>query len=763
MYQYSLAWFTGLFGALVRQTPRRAPDRAAELVAAVRFGAFSAVCRSLFDRDRLLFALLLAALTLRREGALEPAEWAFFATGGLFGGEGAAAANPAPAWLPAPAWSALARLARLPGLAAFPARFAKETAGWRTVFEGAEPHAAAFPGAPLPPFHRLLVLRCLRPDSVVPAARAFVAETLGERFARPPPATLQEALDLSTPASPLLFVLSSGVDFTGELLALAERAGRRDDLSIVSLGQGQGPAAARLLLEASRTGKWLLLANCHLAGSWLHQLERMCENFVPEALHPNFRLWLTSQPKEDFPLLLLRSSLKITSEAPRGLRAALARSLAASGGEPELPEASAREWRRLRFALCLAHAVVLERREFGPLGWSAPYEFHDADRAAALAALREALRRAGDGPPPWRTWRGRPPSSTTAGAPTATTTVPSSGPSSPRRTAALGSAAFHCRPTGPSRITSPSPPRCPTMATPPPPRLARRRAEAASLLEAVLATQFTVPRRVSRAGAPADAATVVGGGGGGAGAGGASSNPDAHAVAGSVLEALAGLSVGPASPSLGDGPLQSVLAAESARFERLLREVANALRTLRLALEGRVPMSPEREDTAAALAAGRVPESWYVADLAARVAFFAAWAAGPAPPAAFWLPAFFSPHAFLAAARQAHARAAGASLVSVRLAFDVPVRGRGAAPERGVLVRGLFLDGARWDEARGALGEQRPGELYPPLPPLWLPTRRAPHPLPPSLNHVVDVALPSDAPAGHWLQRGVALLCHPPD
>jgi dynein heavy chain len=48
---------------------------------------------------------------------------------------------------------------------------------WKAVFDDAEPHTAKFP-APWPEklseFQDMLVLRCLRPDKVVPAVQNFV-------------------------------------------------------------------------------------------------------------------------------------------------------------------------------------------------------------------------------------------------------------------------------------------------------------------------------------------------------------------------------------------------------------------------------------------------------------------------------------------------------------------------------------------------------------------------------------------------------------
>lgn len=40
------------------------------------------------------------------------------------------------------------------------------------------------------------------------------------------------------------------------------------------------------------------------------------------------------------------------------------------------------------FGICMFHAVIQERKKFGPLGWNIVYEFNDSDRDFAFNTLK---------------------------------------------------------------------------------------------------------------------------------------------------------------------------------------------------------------------------------------------------------------------------------------------------------------------------------------------------------------------------------------
>ena len=68
--------------------------------------------------------------------------------------------------------------------------------------------------------------------------------------------------------------------------------------------------ALQLLETAIARGQWLMLQNCHLLVKWLQDLEKQLEKLVKP--HPDFRLWLTTEPTPSFPIGILQRSLKVS-------------------------------------------------------------------------------------------------------------------------------------------------------------------------------------------------------------------------------------------------------------------------------------------------------------------------------------------------------------------------------------------------------------------------------------------------------------------
>lgn len=175
---------------------------------------------------------------------------------------------------------------------------------------------------------------------------------------------------------------SPGTDPSQELRTLAQTV--HQIYHEVALGEGQEMAALKLLSEAAAEGHWLCLKNLHLMTSWLSVLEKQIQLIEP---HNNFRLWLTTEPHPKFSSVLASFCLRVTYEAPQGVKRNMMRTYSTWEQQHEVP--------RPFFVLAWFHAVVQERRKYIPQGWVKLYEFNDTDFAAALKILNQRLEKDG--------------------------------------------------------------------------------------------------------------------------------------------------------------------------------------------------------------------------------------------------------------------------------------------------------------------------------------------------------------------------------
>lgn len=73
---------------------------------------------------------------------------------------------------------------------------------------------------------------------------------------------------------------------------------------------------------------------------------------------------------------ILESSIKITNEPPTGMQANLHKALDNFNQETLEMCSKEAEFKAILFSLCYFHAVVAERRKFGPQGWNKIYPFN---------------------------------------------------------------------------------------------------------------------------------------------------------------------------------------------------------------------------------------------------------------------------------------------------------------------------------------------------------------------------------------------------
>jgi len=488
-------------------------------------------------------------------------------------------------------------------------------------------------------------------------------------------------------------------------------------------------------------------------------LERICEGLEnaaagksgTEPLHQNFRLWLTSYPTKVFPVSILQNGIKMTNEPPKGLRNNLERSyLSDPIADPAFFTAvkNGERFRRMLFGLCFFHAMVQERRQFGPLGWNIPYEFNESDLRISvrqLAIFVDDQNYSADPSDssvdiekalPYDTLRYLTGECNYGGRVT---------DDKDRRLLLSILSMFYC-----GEIHSIERNLSPSGQWKTPPDDVRTHEDYLKFIRQLpvvpapevfgLHSNATITKDLNETNTLFDSVLLTERGGGGGSAEGGKTKDEtiaevAHDVLAKIRDPYDLEAIGGKYPTDPKQSMNTVLVQELARFNVLIRMVKSSLQDVGKALQGLVVMSTALEQVADDLFFGRVPSMWldrsypslkplggYVLDLVQRLEFFDKWV-DEGVPILYWMPGFFFTQGFLTGALQNYARKYTVPIDQVtfevectRLHKDDIKEG----PEDGIYVWGLYFDGCRWDMSHMRLAESEPKILFAPAPVMWL-------------------------------------------
>jgi len=793
MYQYSLGWFVNLYRRGIQNaTPSEDFDeRLGNIIEYFTYSTYVNCCRSLFAKHKLMFSFLMYSRIEQGDDKLDAAEYKYLLSGPT--SVQTRHENPAEQWLPSNAWIEISNLAKLSAFADLDASFTGEMlVDFKRIYDSPNPQDEEMPGewAKWSMFQRTLFMRALRPDKCVQAIMKTVAEAQGERFIEAPPFDLGAVYADSTATIPLIFVLSTGADPTAIFLKFADEQGFGKKLDTISLGQGQGPLAEKLMSDGQERGSWVLLQNCHLAVSWLPTLERMVDQFDPELVHRDFRLWLTSMPSKDFPVSVLQDGAKMVNEPPKGLRTNIMGSYltfdqAYLDGCPKL-----QHWRKLLFGLCFLHAIVQDRRKFGPLGWNIMYEFATGDLDMCTQQLHLFLSDYEE--IPWAVLQFLEAEINYGGRVTDdkdrrllnTLVRTYTCPEVMNKDYKFSESGMYFSPDCEQHEeflefirTFPLSPGPEAFGLHDNADITCAQNETFALMEDLLECQ---PKSAS---------------------GGGDRDQEILNLANDILKRIpAKLDLIKAQeqyPTDYHESMNTVLTQEVIRFNNMLRVVNSTLKNLIKAVKGIVAMSGELDAIGTALFNNAVPGSWaskaypslkplapWLIDLEMRLEFVNKWI-NDGHPNCYWISGFFFPPAFLTGALQNYARKNQYAIdrVSFQHVFrDDITKDSAEKPDDGVIIYGMFMEACRWDYETHLLADPNPKELFSDAPLVWLKPIYERQPADPttiyeaplyktlvragtlsttghSTNFVLMLEVPTDKPQAFWIKRASALFC----
>uniref|UniRef100_A0A2K6F192 Dynein axonemal heavy chain 8 n=1 Tax=Propithecus coquereli TaxID=379532 RepID=A0A2K6F192_PROCO len=769
MYQTSLAQFLKLFDqSMARSEKSPLPQkRITNIIEYLTYEVFTYSVRGLYENHKFLFVLLMTLKIDLQRGTVKHREFQALIKGGA--ALDLKACPPKPfRWILDMTWLNLVELSKLPQFAEIMNQISRNEKGWKNWIDKDAPEEEIIPDGyndSLDTCRKLLLIRSWCPDRTVFQARKYIADSLEEKYTEPVILNLEKTWEESDTRTPLICFLSMGSDPTIQIDALAKKL--KLECRTISMGQGQEVHARKLIQMSMQQGGWVLLQNCHLG---LEFMEELLETLsTTEASDDSFRVWITTEPHDRFPITLLQTSLKFTNEPPQGVRAGLKRTFAGIN-QDLLDVSNLPMWKPMLYTVAFLHSIVQERRKFGPLGWNIPYEFNSADFSASVQFIQNHLDECDiKKGVSWSTVRYMIGEVQYGG----------------RVTDDFDKRLLNCfaRVWFSEKMFEPSfsfytgykIPSCktldqyfeyiqslPSLDNPEVFGL-HPNADITAILEIIWAGRDT-----SRGRKRIEKGEVVG--------------REMTDVKSSFIVKARLIKMGHLNS------MNIFLRQEIDRMQRVITILRSSLSDLKLAIEGTIIMSENLRDALDNMYDARIPQIWkrvswdsstlgfWFTELLERNAQFSTWIF-EGRPNVFWMTGFFNPQGFLTAMRQEVTRAhKGWALDTVTIHNDVLRQTKEeitSPPAEGVYIYGLYMDGAAWDRRNGKLTESTPKVLFTQIPVLHIFAINSTAPKDPKLyvcpvykkprrtdlTFITVVYLRTVLSPDHWILRGVALLC----
>ncbi|KAJ1151043.1 hypothetical protein NDU88_003830 [Pleurodeles waltl] len=383
MYQTSFPQLMELFDLSVAHSERSSVKG---VLACLTHNIFSYVTKSLLEKDRLVYALLVTFEVEESLGHLKPGEKEFaiapdlcVAALQMLGAKPSEsrqqAKNPFD-------WMSEEQFKNVQILAMYYSWFGDlfdrmyrdgKDLTWKTFCESEQPENPAKGRWPegmdeLTPLQRLLVLRAVRADRILQSTSGFIAGTLGKSYTTEFTVDLQSMAPVS-PRKPSLLIYSTDSCIARELvLELARRGNHKTIVLSITDTEETEKRVKELLLQGMSEGCWILLENIQNSTQLMTSLEEIIkDNKNPDK---NFHLWISVQATPLLPVRLLHSTVKIVVDLPKSIKGGLIQSWRFV--DPEVISLSKRpEWPAVLHNMCFLHCAIRLRTEFGKTaGWN---------------------------------------------------------------------------------------------------------------------------------------------------------------------------------------------------------------------------------------------------------------------------------------------------------------------------------------------------------------------------------------------------------
>ncbi|KRX00189.1 P-loop containing nucleoside triphosphate hydrolase [Pseudocohnilembus persalinus] len=806
MYQFSFEFYARIYIKSIKSAEKvqksKLEHRIKNLKESLKKCIYFEMQRALFVKHKLLFSLMLGLTILKCDEKFDE-KLHHFMLSGLSGKQIELIENPDQSYFSDKQWTNILHLGNLQAFPDFAPHLIENLDIWKQYLDNISQPNAEQPQSykQLTPFEKLVLTRAVKPQLFVEEVNNFVVSVCGPHYIENIIISLEKSFEESQAQIPLIFLLTPGDDPQDDLKRFAQEKGKY--ITFQSLGKGQGEAAEAEIRETMQTGQWILLQNCHLAVSWLPRLEEIMEELnsrlqkKDREINPEFRIWLTSMSSDQFPMQLLQNGIKMTKDPPKGVKQNVLQlyyNMSATKEEVKYFESCSapEEWRKLVMSLSFFHAIIRERRRYGPIGWNIYYDFNQSDFQISRSQLKYMLENYQE--IPYKALIYLTGECYYGGKVTDDWDR--------RVILALLSDFYNTKATSNNYQFSP----LKNYVLPADSQLENLDLTIEylnSLEETNNPELFGLHKNATISSATVECAQIMQSlldiASSSQSQKGGDKNELLKNRAQEILlqlpEQFDAIKVREQFKIEYFESMNTVLIQEILRYNTLLEHLQTTLNDLIAALGGMKVMTQTLENLSEGLQTNMIPSVWisksypslkslisYIQDLNKRVDMFQQWIQNGKAPSVFWLPGFYFTQSFFTGVRQNHARKHTIPIDQIN--FDFNMRDDqddfDTPPENGCYITGLYIEGARWDYGRHRLEEPFPNVIYEPMPiiqfvpitgkrkeiqgyyeaPTYKTTERkgtlstTGH----STNFILSVYLATKVDPSHWVKRGVALL-----
>lgn len=214
MYRFSLQWFSNLYTYSIDNSnkSKQITKRLRYLGDHLTFNSFLQVSRSIFNKDRRAFSFLLCIDLMIYKEKLGSTDFEILLNEPF---EDNSASNPSKDWLSDETWNYINLLKNVEAFTGIVEDFKVHNENWKMIYDAKEPDDLPLHEpwhSKLSKFHRLVVIKMLRPDKMTELLDTFISEHLGFKFVEPLSFDLGRILADTGPRVPMIFLMNSTED-----------------------------------------------------------------------------------------------------------------------------------------------------------------------------------------------------------------------------------------------------------------------------------------------------------------------------------------------------------------------------------------------------------------------------------------------------------------------------------------------------------------------------------------------------------------------